>query len=157
MSVKIRLRRMGAKGQPSYRVVVSDSRNARDGRFIETIGFYNPRRQPPEIRFDEGKALEWLRRGAIPSDTARSLLQKGGIWIRFTEGGALPPGRRQSLAARKERASARRAQRRAEQKVEPGAVGQRGRRKAAEIETRAGEKKIREKREGMPPVSGQEA
>jgi small subunit ribosomal protein S16 len=117
MSVKIRLRRMGAKSQPSFRVVVTDSRNARDGRFIETIGYYNPRRTPADIRFDEGKALAWLERGATPSDTARSLLKKGGIWTRFTKGGAVSPERRRSDAARKERAGARRTERRKQAKA----------------------------------------
>jgi small subunit ribosomal protein S16 len=119
MSVKIRLRRMGAKAQPTYRVVVTDSRNARDGRFIDTIGYYNPRRTPADIRLDEAKVLAWLERGATPSDTARSLLKKGGLWTRFTKGGAVPAERRQSDAARKERASARRTQRRKQAKASP--------------------------------------
>ncbi len=117
MSVKIRLRRMGAKAQPTYRMVVTDSRNARDGRFIETIGYYNPRRTPADIRFDEAKVLAWLERGATPSDTARSLLKKGGLWARFTKAGAVPAERRQTDAARKERASARRTERRKQAKA----------------------------------------
>ena len=165
MSVKIRLRRMGAKAQPSYRVVVTDSRNARDGRFIETIGFYNPRRQPADIRFDEAKALAWLQKGAEPSDTARSLLRKGGIWTRFTEGGRIAPERRQAETARKERAAARRTERR--KAAGPRAAGGRGARAAAgrksgkkstgekpvPIETRTGRTKTVKKKEGMPPVS----
>jgi small subunit ribosomal protein S16 len=149
MSVKIRLRRMGAKAQPSYRVVVTDSRNARDGRFIETIGYYNPRRSPADIRFDERKALEWLRKGAVPSDTARSLLKKGGIWTRYTEGGTVAPERRQALAARKQRVTARRAQRRAEPSAAPGAQ----RARPATVATRTGRTKKVQKKEGMPPVS----
>ena len=152
MSVTIRLRRMGAKGQPSYRVVVTDSREARDGRYIETIGFYNPRREPAEIRFDEPKALEWLRRGAVPSDTARSLLQKGGIWAKFTGGGVLPPERRQALSARKARAAARRTERRAQGTT----AARHGSPKPAEMRTRSGRKTVKEKKEGMPPVSGAE-
>jgi small subunit ribosomal protein S16 len=150
MAVKIRLRRMGAKGQPSYRLVVTDSRTARDGRFIETIGFYNPRREPPEIRLDEAKALAWLERGAMPTETARSLLKKAGLWARFTDGGKLSSERRHALAARKERASARRAQRR----LQPRTATAKGvSERPTAIETRSGEKKIVKKREGMPPIS----
>ena len=117
MSVKIRLRRMGAKAQPTYRLVVTDSRNARDGRFIEAIGYYNPRRTPADIRLDETKVLSWLERGATPSDTVRSLLRKGGVWTRFTKGGTVPAERRQSDAARKQRATARRQERRKQSKA----------------------------------------
>ncbi|MFN2433659.1 MAG: 30S ribosomal protein S16 [Gemmatimonadota bacterium] len=145
MSVKIRLRRMGAKSQPSYRVVVTDSRNARDGRFIETIGFYNPRREPVELRFDEAKTLDWLRKGATPSDTARSLLKKGGVWTKFTEGGVAAPERRQATAARKERASTRRTERR----TRAEAAGKR----PTPMKTRTGRTATKRKREGMPPVS----
>jgi small subunit ribosomal protein S16 len=154
MSVKIRLRRMGAKGQPSYRVVVTDSRNPRDGRFIETIGFYNPRREPVEIRFDEAKALAWLERGAVPSDTARSLLRKGGVWARFTRGGAAPPERRQATAARKDRAGVRRKERRAR------AVAARrsgGGKKPAAVPARSGTRKTVKRGEGAPSVSKREA
>ncbi|MBA2563997.1 MAG: 30S ribosomal protein S16 [Gemmatimonadetes bacterium] len=157
MSVKIRLRRMGQKGQPSYRVVVTDSRNPRDGRFIETIGFYDPISSPPVIRFDEGKALDWLRKGAIPSDTTRSLLTKNGIWSAFTQGGAVPPERRQALAARKERAGVRRSGRAVTRRAEGSPVGRRGRAKPAKIETRTGETKVKMKQEGMPPVSETDA
>jgi small subunit ribosomal protein S16 len=117
MSVKIRLRRMGAKAQPTYRLVVTDSRNARDGRFIEAIGYYNPRRTPADIRLDEPKVLAWLERGATPSDTVRSLLRKGGVWTQFTKGGTVPAERRQSDAARKQRATARRQERRKQTKA----------------------------------------
>ena len=85
MAVKIRLRRTGAKKQPSYRVIVADSRKASDGRFIETIGHYNPRREPPEVVIKEDRALLWLDRGAQPTDTARSLLRQAGILQRFDE------------------------------------------------------------------------
>ena len=83
MSVRIRLRRMGARKQPFYRVVVADSRSPRDGRFLDTIGTYNPRTEPAEIRIDREKALAWLEKGAEPTDTARSLLSRVGIWQRF--------------------------------------------------------------------------
>ena len=77
--VKIRLKRMGMKKQPFYRIVVTDSRNARDGRFIEEIGFYNPLSEPAEIRIDQERAKYWLGNGAQPTDTTRGLLKKGGV------------------------------------------------------------------------------
>ncbi|SFJ80174.1 30S ribosomal protein S16 [Thermoflavimicrobium dichotomicum] len=79
MAVKIRLKRMGAKKAPFYRLVVADSRSPRDGRFIEEIGYYNPLTDPADVKIDEEKALKWLARGAQPSDTVRSLLRKQGI------------------------------------------------------------------------------
>lgn len=77
--VKIRLKRMGMKKQPFYRIVVTDSRNARDGRFIEEIGYYNPLSEPAEIRIDQERAKYWLGTGAQPTDTTRGLLKKGGV------------------------------------------------------------------------------
>jgi small subunit ribosomal protein S16 len=77
---------MGARKQPVYRVVVADSRSPRDGRFLDTIGTYNPRTEPAEIRIDREKALAWLEKGAEPTDTARSLLSRVGIWQRFRTG-----------------------------------------------------------------------
>jgi small subunit ribosomal protein S16 len=79
VAVKIRLKRMGAKKVPFYRVVVSDSRSPRDGRFIEEIGTYNPVTQPAQINIDEEKAIKWLQNGAQPSDTVRNLFSKTGI------------------------------------------------------------------------------
>jgi small subunit ribosomal protein S16 len=79
LAVKIRLRRVGAKKQPSYRVVVADSRFPRDGRFIEIIGFYNPRTEPTTISFNEDKVRKWLSQGAQPTDTVASLLYRAGI------------------------------------------------------------------------------
>ena len=76
MAVKIRLRRMGAKKSPFYRVVVADSRFPRDGRFIEEIGTYNPMRDPAEINIDAEKAKAWIANGAQPTDTVRGLLKK---------------------------------------------------------------------------------
>jgi small subunit ribosomal protein S16 len=73
--VKIRLRRMGAKKAPSYRLVVAESRKPRDGRFIETIGYYNPTREPVVIEIDEEKALSWLSQGAQPSETVMRLFK----------------------------------------------------------------------------------
>ncbi|MCL2508928.1 MAG: 30S ribosomal protein S16 [Oscillospiraceae bacterium] len=78
MAVKIRLRRMGAKKAPFYRVVVADSRYPRDGRFIEEIGTYNPLTDPPEINIDGEKAARWIQNGAQPTDTVKALLKKSG-------------------------------------------------------------------------------
>ncbi|MBO4341836.1 MAG: 30S ribosomal protein S16 [Clostridia bacterium] len=79
MAVKIRLRRMGAKKSPFYRIVVADSRYPRDGRFIEEIGTYNPLKSPSEIKVDADKAKQWLSNGAQPTDTVKALLKKEGI------------------------------------------------------------------------------
>lgn len=79
MAVKIRLKRMGQKKAPFYRVVVADSRSPRDGRFIEEIGTYNPITEPAEVKIDSEKAKKWLSNGAQPSDTVRALLKKSGI------------------------------------------------------------------------------
>ena len=76
--VKIRLKRMGMKKAPFYRIVVADERSPRDGRFIEEIGTYNPMTQPAEIKVDNDKAQEWLKKGAQPTDTVRALLKKSG-------------------------------------------------------------------------------
>ena len=77
--VKIRLRRMGAKKAPFYRIVVADSRYPRDGRFIEEIGYYNPLTNPVEIKIDSEKAQKWIGNGAQPTETVKSLLKKAGI------------------------------------------------------------------------------
>ena len=79
MAVKIRLRRMGHKKAPFYRVVVADSRSPRDGRFIEEIGYYNPMTNPAEIKIDAEKAKTWLTNGAQPTETVKSLLKKSEI------------------------------------------------------------------------------
>ncbi len=79
MAVRIRLTRVGATKQPSYRLVVADSRSARDGRAIETIGHYNPRTEPIELVVDEEKAKAWLAKGAQPSDTVRRLFKQAGV------------------------------------------------------------------------------
>lgn len=85
MGVRIRLARHGKKKSAFYRLVVSDSRSPRDGRFIEMLGTYNPMTDPAEIKVDEERAMHWLTVGALPSDTARALLRKAGVWDRFTE------------------------------------------------------------------------
>lgn len=79
MPVKIRLKRMGAKKAPFYRVVVADSRYPRDGRFIEELGYYNPTTNPAEIKIDVEKAQTWVKNGAQPTETVKSLLKKAGI------------------------------------------------------------------------------
>ena len=79
MAVKIRLRRMGMKKSPFYRIVVADSRFPRDGRFIEELGYYNPTLDPAELKLDAEKAKTWIANGAQPTDTVKSLLKKNGV------------------------------------------------------------------------------
>ncbi|MBZ4687134.1 MAG: small subunit ribosomal protein [Clostridia bacterium] len=83
VATKIRLRRMGAKKNPFYRIVVADSRSPRDGRFIEEIGYFNPINE--EMKVNEEKTVKWLQTGAQPSDTVRSLLKKAGVWQKYNE------------------------------------------------------------------------
>ncbi|QIK57593.1 30S ribosomal protein S16 [Erysipelothrix sp. HDW6A] len=85
MAVKLRLRRMGSKQKPFYRIVAADSRAPRDGRFIEIVGYYDPTKSPAVVKVDEELALKWLGVGAQPSDTVRSILSKEGIMARFHE------------------------------------------------------------------------
>ena len=85
MAVKIRLTRMGAKKKPVYRIVASDSRSPRDGKYIELIGTYNPNVEPAEIKVNNEVALKWLGNGAVPTDTAKSLLSKAGVMKQFSE------------------------------------------------------------------------
>lgn len=86
MAVKIRLSRQGRKKAPFYRLVVADERSPRDGKFIELIGTYNPMTDPASVTINEERALYWLKNGALPSDTARGLLRKQGIWDKFKAG-----------------------------------------------------------------------
>ncbi len=83
MAVKLRLKRGGSKQRPFYRIVASDARSPRDGRFIDTIGVYNPIPTEYEVNIDEEKALYWLNNGAQPTDTVRSLLSKKGIMAKY--------------------------------------------------------------------------
>ena len=83
MAVKLRLKRMGAKKRPFYRIVAADSRSPRDGRFIEVVGTYNPITEPAEVKVNEEVALKWLQNGAIPTDTVRDLLRKQGVMEKF--------------------------------------------------------------------------
>ena len=85
MAVKLRLKRMGAKSRPFYRIVAADSRSPRDGRFIEVVGTYQPIYKENNINVDEEKAMKWLNDGAIPTDTVRSLFSKAGIMKKFAE------------------------------------------------------------------------
>ncbi|MBV7389595.1 30S ribosomal protein S16 [Enterococcus sp. ALS3] len=85
MAVKIRLKRMGSKKKPFYRIVVADSRSPRDGRFIETVGTYNPLKKPAEVVLKEEDILNWLQKGAQPSDTVRNILSTEGIMQKHHE------------------------------------------------------------------------
>lgn len=85
MATRIRLRRLGAKKNPFYRLVVADSRSPRDGRFIEEIGYYDPTKNPVVIKVDEERAMYWLKTGAQPSETAKSLLTKAGVIAKLSE------------------------------------------------------------------------
>ena len=102
MSVRIRLKRLGAKKRPFYRVVVADQRSPRDGRFIENIGRYQPLDDPSVIEIDEERALYWLGVGAQPSNTVRVLMTKVGIWDRFT---SERPERKNAKSAKSAKAS----------------------------------------------------
>lgn len=85
MAVKLRLKRMGSKQKPFYRIVAADSRAPRDGRFIEIVGYYDPTKSPAIVKVEEAIALKWLSVGAQPSDTVRSILSKEGIMTKFHE------------------------------------------------------------------------
>ncbi len=84
MSVKLRMKRMGTKKRPFYRVVAIDSRMARDGRFIDIVGFYNPMVNPPEIKMDDDKVYNWLRNGALPSEKVRELFRRIGLMEKWS-------------------------------------------------------------------------
>jgi small subunit ribosomal protein S16 len=91
MAVKIRLRRMGTKKVPFYRVVVADERAARDGRFLESLGTYDPVRESGGLKIDADKALHWLQKGAQPTDTVRSLLRGAGVMRQYAESRSKAP------------------------------------------------------------------
>lgn len=84
MAVKLRLTRVGKTKQPQYRVIAADSRRARDGRFIEILGQYNPRTEPSQLTIDNDKAVKWLMQGAQPTERVRKLLEISGAWAQFT-------------------------------------------------------------------------
>ena len=99
MAVRLRLMRMGKKKQPTYRVVAADSRSPRNGRFIEIIGFYEPRRDPSVVRIDNDRAVHWLRHGAQPSERVEKLLRISGAWDAFKDpAGAAPAAAAQAAA-----------------------------------------------------------
>lgn len=83
MAVKIRLTRLGAKKKPFYRIIVADSHSPRNGRFIEIIGNYDPTKEPAVVNVDEEKAIDWMMKGAQPTDTVRSLLSKKGVMAKY--------------------------------------------------------------------------
>ncbi len=85
MAVKIRLRRMGAKKNPFYRIIVADSRSPRNGRFIEEIGYYDPLTEPKTVKIDDEKAVKWLNNGAKPTDTVDRLFRENGIYDKLNE------------------------------------------------------------------------
>lgn len=85
MAVKIRLKRMGSKKKPFYRIVVADSRAPRDGRFIENVGTYDPLQDPPVVSIKEEQILDWMSKGAQPSDTVKNILSKQGVMKKFHE------------------------------------------------------------------------
>lgn len=96
MTVKLRLMRMGKKKQPTYRVVAADVRSPRDGRFIEIVGTYDPRREPSAVRIDNDKAVAWLTKGARPTERVRKLLEISGAWQQFSTGS--PPAESEPAA-----------------------------------------------------------
>ncbi|BDV41773.1 30S ribosomal protein S16 [Geotalea uraniireducens] len=83
MAIKMRLARAGAKKKPFYQIVIADVRSRRDGRFIENVGTYDPNQNPAAVKFEESKALEWLGKGAQPTDTVKQILKQQGIWEKF--------------------------------------------------------------------------
>lgn len=101
MSVKLRLMRVGKKKQPTYRIVAADSRSPRDGRFIEIVGTYAPRADPSEITVRSDKALEWLSKGAQPTETVRKLLQISGVWSQYQATRTSSPAKDRTRPARK--------------------------------------------------------
>jgi small subunit ribosomal protein S16 len=102
--VRIRLRRVGGKKQPSYRIIATDKESPRDGRFLEILGVYNPRTEPPTLEFEESRIYEWMSKGAQPSDSVRQLFQTAGLLERFErykkgESGEVLAGEAQAAAA----------------------------------------------------------
>ena len=83
MAVKLRLKRMGGKQKPFYRIIAADSRSPRDGRFIELIGTYDPAKKENKVTVDKEKAMKWLNNGAQPTDTVKSILSQTGIWAKY--------------------------------------------------------------------------
>jgi len=137
--VKLRLKRMGKKKQPTYRIVVADSRSPRDGRFIEAIGTYAPRAEPSLIEVDNAKAVAWLVKGAKASETVRKILEISGAWGEFTAvkpAKPAKPARKKSEAARK-RAAARKPTKTAAKKAAKKAEREPTKKRAATVEAPA--------------------
>jgi len=106
LATKIRLKRMGAKKAPFYRLVVADARFPRDGRFIEEIGYYDPTKNPPQVNIDIEKAKEWLKTGAEPSETVKSLFRKAGIYKQADQEVVAKPAEKKARAPKKAKAAA---------------------------------------------------
>ena len=139
MAVKLRLKRMGKKKQPTYRIVAADSRSPRDGRFIEAIGTYAPRAEPSLIEVDNAKAVAWLVKGAKASETVRKILEISGAWGEFTAAKPAKPAkpeRKKSEAARK-RAAARKPAKTAAKKAAKKAERKPTKKRAATVEAPA--------------------
>jgi len=139
VAVKLRLKRMGKKKQPTYRIVVADSRSPRDGRFIEAIGTYAPRAEPSLIEVDNAKAVAWLVKGAKASETVRKILEISGAWGEFTAAKPAKPAkpeRKKSEAARK-RAAARKPAKTAAKKAAKKAERKPTKKRAATVEAPA--------------------
>jgi len=105
VAVKLRLMRMGKKKQPTYRVVAADSRSPRNGRFIEIVGIYDPRPDPSAIRIDNDKAVEWLRKGAQPTESVRKLLEISGAWETYSGKASTRPAPAPTPAAKADKAA----------------------------------------------------
>jgi small subunit ribosomal protein S16 len=99
MAVKLRLMRMGKKKQPTYRVVAADSRSPRNGRFIEIVGTYEPRQEPSVVKIDNDKAINWLRKGAQPTEAVEKLLKISGAWDQFKGNAPAPAAAPEPAAA----------------------------------------------------------
>lgn len=139
MAVKLRLKRMGKKKQPTYRIVAADSRSPRDGRFIEAIGTYAPRADPSLIEVDNAKAIAWLVKGAKASETVRKILEISGAWGEFAAlrpAKPAKPARKKSEAAKK-RAAARKPAKKAAKKAEKKPEKKPAKKRAATVEAPA--------------------
>lgn len=155
MAVKLRLKRMGKKKQPTYRIVAADSRSPRDGRFIEAIGTYAPRADPSLIEVDNAKAIAWLVKGAKASETVRKILEISGAWGEFAAlrpAKPAKPARKKSEAAKKRaaaRKSAKKPAKKAEKKAEKKPEKKPAKKRAATVEAPAEP----EAREAMPDAA----
>jgi small subunit ribosomal protein S16 len=151
VAVKLRLKRMGKKKQPTYRIVAADSRSPRDGRFIEAIGTYAPRADPSLIEVDNAKAIAWLVKGAKASETVRKILEISGAWGEFAAlrpAKPAKPARKKSEAAKK-RAAARKPAKKAAKKAEKKPEKKPAKKRAATVEAPAEP----EAREAMPDAA----